>query len=635
MLVALFAAVSVSAQPLFTYGKKQVSKEEFLRAFNKNPSTTTDRQKALREYLDLYINFKLKVQAAYDSSLDKDNLYQTESFNFKKQLAENVMNDEANIKGLITEAFTRSQKDLRLSQVFVEVTNGDTTNAYQQIWKAYKELQAGKEFDKTAKDLSSDAGVKQNGGDMGYITVFSLPYIFENTAYNLKQGDFSQPFRSSIGYHIFKVTAARKAVGRRKVAQILVPFPPNATDEVKQKAFVKADSVYHLIAACKEKFSDMVTRYSNDVSSYNSGGVLPEFGVGQYSPAFEDVVFTLAKKGDLSKPFATAYGYHILQLIETVPVNSDANDPVYLSSLKEKVEKDDRLTKAKKLLVDKWLQRSSYKPATYLQDSLWRFADTVVAGKSTAGFKKITDKTILFSFSSQNITALDFGKFTKAIKTSGNPLKSKSTQDLLKEYVKITASEYYGNHLDAFNMDYKNQVSEFNEANLLFAIMDKQVWGKAGSDEAGLKNYYNSHKEKYQWNPSADALLITCSSDSIAGEVRKALVLKPNNWRSITEKYGNIVAADSGRYELGQIPVFERTAFAKGIITSPVKNTNDNTYSFAYIFNVYSGNAQRSFEDARGMVINDYQQVLEQKWIEQLKKKYPITVKEAVWKTIK
>ena len=121
------------AQNVFTYGKNAVTKDEFEKAFNKNPNLPTDRKAALREYLNLYINFKLKVQAAYDAGLDKDPTQQYELQNFKTQLAENIINEQANIKELVKEAFDRSQKEVQLAQVFIEVpANADTTEAYTE-----------------------------------------------------------------------------------------------------------------------------------------------------------------------------------------------------------------------------------------------------------------------------------------------------------------------------------------------------------------------------------------------------------------------------------------------------------------------------------------------------------------------
>ncbi len=627
---------SASGQLVFTYGNKQVDKVDFLRAFNKNPGTAGDRKKALKEYLDLYINFKLKVQAAYDAKLQDDATQQYELENFKKQIAENIINDEAKVKDLANEAFQRSQKDIHLAQVFVEVApKADTVEAFKKIQAAYKALKEGKDFVKVSEEFSSDAATRQSGGDLGFVTVFTLPYEFENVAYRLKAMDYSAPFKSKLGYHIFKNTGERKGLGRRKVAQILITYPPGATDTEKTAAKRKADSVYTLLQN-GAGFEELVRTVSNDVSTVNNNGQLSEFGVGEYSTFFEDAAFALTKPNDISRPFQTNYGYHILKLLDAKPVSADINDPESSSVLRDKILQDQRLTTARKMLVDKRQSLIKYKPAIYNQAELWRYTDSILEGKKVSAIKAINDKTLLFSFAKQNIRVADWEKFVKAIRANPNTeLGSKNYKDLMKEYVSITGAEYYRNHLEDYSGEYKQQVQEFKEANLLFGIMDKNVWSKASVDSAGLQAYYNEHKNKYQWAPSAEALIITVATETLAKELQQKLKQNTAGWKTLTENYGSQVVADSGRYELSQLPAVEKTIFTEGLATAPLKNAADGTFTFNYIIKVYSQPAPRSFEDSRGMIISDYQQVLEERWIAALKKKYPVKVNQAVFNALK
>ena len=122
--IATFCLTAAKTQTLFTYGNKEVTKDEFVKAFEKNPSADANRRAALDEYLNLYINFKLKVQAAYDEKLNESEDYKSEAENFQKQLSDNAINEEANIEHLVSEAFERNKKDLQLSQVFIEVSEG-------------------------------------------------------------------------------------------------------------------------------------------------------------------------------------------------------------------------------------------------------------------------------------------------------------------------------------------------------------------------------------------------------------------------------------------------------------------------------------------------------------------------------
>lgn len=632
LLVFMLAMNTANSQALFTYGKKSVSKDEFLKAFNKNPSLEPDRKKALREYLDLYINFKLKVQAAYDANLQSDPNYQYETENFKKQLATNFINDEANIKSLVDEAFQRSRKDIHLQQVFVEVANpNDTTAAYDRIQKAYFDLRAGKSFNEISTQVNALTT------DLGFVTVFSLPYVYENIVYSLKPGTFAAPVRSASGYHIFYNAAERPALGRRKAAQILFAVAPGASAAEKAAVKAKADSVRKILAGDPGAWHDMVHEFSNDVTTAENHGEMKEFGIGEFSPAFEAVAFGLKNPGEISTPVETNYGFHLVKLLAVIPVPKELDDPINAAAFRDKVEKDDRLSQARKLLVNKWMKLTGYKPVAYDAKELWAYTDTFFAGGNTKQFKRINDSTVIFTFTKQKITAGEFAKYNRAVKAF--PMyQSMSYPDIMKEYVKAATTDYYQNHLDDYNAEFKAQLKEFNDANLLFAIMDREVWNKAMNDEKGLRETYEKNRQKYMWGPSAEAVIFTARNEeslkSLQQKVQEMINNKATRWSAdFADAFGDI-SVDSSRYELGQIPVVDRTNFTDNLVTVPVKN-NDGSYTFAYIIKVYNQEMQRSFEEARGIVINDYQAVLEAQWLAGLKKKYPVKVNEAVFNSIK
>jgi peptidyl-prolyl cis-trans isomerase SurA len=638
LLLTLFVSFSIAlfSQTLFTYGNKSVSKTEFLKAYNKNPNLEErNNKKALQEYLDLYINYKLKVQAAFNDKLNEQPSFKYESNNFRKQITDNFINEEANIDALIKEAFNRSQNDIELQQIFIEVKPGtDFNQANQQISKAYEALKSGKDFGETCVAFSNDEGTKQSKGKLGYITVFTLPYEFENEAYKLKPGQYSVPFKSNLGYHIFKNISERSAAGKRKIAQILITIPPGATEENKKNFAAIADTVYNKINRGID-FGKLVSEYSTDRASLNNFGVLPEIAVGQYDADFEEKVFSMQHVGDVSKPFVTQYGYHIVKLLEVTPISKDFSEPMTAALIKQQVEKADRLTIAKKSLTKKWMTLCNFKSAVFDEQEFLIFTDSAIKGASLADFKKVTPSTVLFSFTKQKITAGDWSKFVKAIKQSNNSLASYSTITLLREYEKIVCSEYYHDHLIEFNSGLQQQCTEFDEANLLFGAMDKYVWSKASEDSAGLRNFYATHQQKYKWAPGVSAIIITATSKNIADEVVSKLKNNVRQWREIVTSYGTAISTDSSRYENNQLPIKQKIEPFIDFISTPEKINNDEAYTFIYVTAVHTKPDVRTFDDARGLVINDYQQVLEQKWIADLKKKYPVKINETVWNTVK
>ncbi|HEY4148159.1 MAG TPA: peptidylprolyl isomerase, partial [Chitinophagaceae bacterium] len=292
-VLLVLATMGIQSQTLFTYGKNSVSKEEFLRAYNKNPSTANaNTEKAYRDYLDLYIRFKLKVAAGYEARLDTLHTQTAELQNFRGQIAESFMNDENSLKYLVDEAFRRSQQDLRLSYIYIPFKDDDTSGALKKARDAWQQLKGGADFGTVAETFSADPAVHSTKGDMGYITVFTLPYDLETLAYNTPKGAFSAPFRNKSAYIILKTTDVRPAAGRLQAKQILLAFKPGADDAEKQRMARLADSIYTALRG-GASFTEMVNKYSNDNISYHAEGLMPEFGVGRYSADFESAVFAL------------------------------------------------------------------------------------------------------------------------------------------------------------------------------------------------------------------------------------------------------------------------------------------------------------------------------------------------------
>ena len=634
LLLAGLCVKQLTAQPLFTYGTKPVTKEEFLRAFNKNPNQQ-NQQQAIKEYLPLYINYKLKVQDAYDKKMDTLPGQLAELNNFRRQLEENYVVEQANIDRLIEEAFERSHKDIHLGHLSVSFEPGNETSmkeAEDKINKAYAALKAKKAFAQVVESYDTDETNVKLKGDLGWITAFSLPYKYENAIYALPVGGYTAPLKGSNAFHIFKKESERKAVGKVKVAQILLA---DVTGQGGGAAGVAklADSLYNLLQK-GAPFDKLAQEFSLDKSSYMNGGQLPEFGVGSYDQSFENAAFSLQKVGDVSKPFQTAFGWHILKLVQKTPPATSLKDADAQAGFKQRVSADRRMDEARNNLAKTKLSKLGYKAGNYDKAKLWAYTDTALAG-GKAENTGIKDQQVLFSYAKQNIRAQDWARFAQATRYGGNPAyASKTWPELMDQYINITAEEYYKAHLEEFDANFRSQLQEFKDANLLFEAMDKNVWSKAGEDSTGLQNYYSQHKSKYVWGPSAGALIITSLDSMATEELMRDIKADPAAWRKSVAAHEQKAIADSNRYELTQLPAPEGTKFVAGTMTQPLKNNQDGSQTFCYIFDVKQQPGQRSFEEARGFVINDYQQVLEERWLEQLKKKYPVKVNEAVWQTV-
>jgi peptidyl-prolyl cis-trans isomerase SurA len=210
----------------------------------------------------------------------------------------------------------------------------------------------------------------------------------------------------------------------------------------------------------------------------------------------------------------------------------------------------------------------------------------------------------------------------------------KTLPQLLEQYKEQVALEYYRRHLETYNKDFARQVQEFREGNMLFEIMQRNVWDKASTDTSGLQQFYRTHAAQYVWEPSADVIFFTAGDITAATELRNKISVNPHTWRSVISSMDGTVQADSGRYELTQLPPLDANNYKPGFLSVPVKKLDEDLTSFLYVVQVYPGKVQRNFDDARGFVLNDYQVQLEENWIRELKRKYPVKVNESVLKSL-
>ena len=635
LLTFTFFMAHLFAQTLFTYGDEKVGKEEFLRAYNKNKMPVTDKEKSLREYLELYSKFKLKVKAAKQLRLDTLSQLKYDLQNFSSQVEEGYMNDEKMSESLLNEVIERGQKDIHLIHFFAALptagTAGDSAKAVKAMEELVTEWQKGNTDYTALANTLSQKYLPVTGKDIGYITVFSLPYAVENLVYGLHTGDISKAYRYKNGLHVFINAGERKSAGKWKIAQILFTLPPNADASQVKEIEKKADSVYNLLKAGAD-FSAMAKQVSEDRLTAISGGEMAEFGTGKFEMSFETKVFALEKDGYITKPFYTSHGYHIVKRLRQHDMAADKTDDTFVTALKQQMAKDARMNIAREKFLKDITAKTNYKKNPLVKDAeLFRYADSVVQTRTIKNYP--VNNKILISFTKENVKGIAWLNFVKDYKLNVDVYKQENNKDLLDKFIATTIADYYRKHLAEYNTGFKLQMQEFKEGNMLFEIMERKVWGKASEDSIALRKYYEAHKATYKWDASAAILLFNCSDTSIARKAVEA-VKSGSNWKKIAEESDGKIQSDSGRYELSQLQLPTVKNIVPGYIFSPIMNGGDNTTSFVKVLQLFPANQQRNFNEARGLVINEYQVYLENEWVAELKKKYPVKVNEAVFQSI-
>ena len=621
--------VSMS-QVLFNYGKNTVTQQEFLKAFYKNNTGIVPTEKAFREYMELYIRFKLKVQAAYQLKLDTLPNQKVELKNFRDQIATSYMNDDASLQMLVDEAMERAKIEIRVSHIYISKQE----QPQEKLQQIKLKLQQGVPFEELAVSYSNDPEVGINRGDLGYISSLALPYEMESAVYGLSAGAVCNPIETKNGFHIFKKLDSRPAKGKIKVAQILLTVQPGISEVEEKTIAAKADSLVQLLHRGAD-FATLAKNYSEDNLTYQLGGVMPEFGVGHYDPQFEAAAFDLKTDGAFSKAIRTPFGYHIIKRIALTPVATDIHNESHRAEWLEAVRNNDRIALSKAKLLEKIKEQIAFKKMPFQQEAFEKFSLKILEKNERTYEGTLKPETQLFSIKNNSVKLKEWAVYLGMLRDFTPLSGGKSIETIFNEYVESRLLDYYKEHLESYQPDFAYQMKEFKEGNLLFEIMQKKIWDPAANDTVALKKYYASHKKNYTWEPSADAIIFTCSTDSIGEQLMKKLEEGQKDWRTIMEESQGTILADSGRYELGQIPVVERTAFTEGLITAPVKSLNEESVTISYIVKMYPQKSPRSYQDAKGYIINDYQLALEEQWIQSLKQKYPVKINAQVLKSLK
>lgn len=615
---------NVNAQVLFTYGNKKVSVAEFREAYHKN-SSSAGKGQSIEEYLDLYIRYKLKVQAAYDAKLDTSSVLQQEIENYRDQVMVNYMASLAPVEELTAEYIERAVRDIRFGHIFIPVNYLDVEQAEaakDSIMAAYEQLKKGRSFEEVAQAFSSDPMVNKNQGYAGFISVGVLPYIIESKLYALSKGAYSAPFPTAYGWHILKNGGERKSPGRIKVAQILLTSPVG--DQASAGKMKKlADSIYVELKKGAD-FNALAREYSHDLFSVRHGGELPAFGAGEYDPEFETQAFSLKVPGEFTKPFQTSHGYHILRLVEMYPPAS-LNDSSRKEEIREFIRSGDRMDEANSRLEEKIKKKLSYKEQNINSLLLEKFTQSVLKNPRGSAMQGLQPDQELFRIGAASFSVNDYREYLAREATQGSRI-SQPPSFYFRQFIEQSVFDAYKKDLKKYEPAFKKQLDEFRDASLLFSIMQSQIWDKAALDSAGLKDFYNKRKDQYAWKDNADVIMFTVFDPQVAVTARTQLANDPSAWRQIMESHGGYVQADSTRLEIDQLPVKEGEKLRPGTVSTPIKNEVDGTTGFVYLLKLYPGGEPRSFEEARGMVLNDYHQLLEESWITELKNKYPVHI---------
>ncbi len=636
---------STGKKVLVTIGDEKVTASEFTKVYEKNNAQTDlYNEDAVREYLDLYINFKLKVLEAEALMMDTVVSFKTELAGYRDQLAIPYFVDETVNESLLEEAYNHLNKDIRASHILIMVDENaipeDTLKAYNKISKIHKEVTTGKDFAEAAVEYSDDPSARDreaipnkqrfragNKGDLGYFTVFNMVYPFENAAYNTGINEISPIVRTKYGYHIIKVTDIKDAMGYAEVAHIFVALRPEASTEDSIRKVEKINNIYSKIQDGLS-FEDAVAEYSEDRGSIKDQGKLSKFSCNRVVPEFVKIVDNL-EIDDVSEPVKTAYGFHIIKLINVEKPGTLEEES---ARLKERLTKDQRSRKSEDVVIAKIKIENKFKIYPEAITEIINAIDTSVLNKRFVADPLIGMTLPVMKLRKEKYTQYDFARFVQTNqRIQDNIDKDVYLNQLFTNFENENCINFMDKNLEDQYPEFKELVQEYHDGILLFNLTDDKIWTKAVKDTVGLQEYFFNNGDDYNWGERVNATVYELKDNTVLDKV--SLIIEQN------DNDGDIAKAlddDSIRsvqilpdvFEKGDDKYVDMVDWKIGI-SGPINSDVEELIVFVKISEIIPPRAKK-LDEARGLVTADYQAFLEKEWIEQLKKKYPVRMNKEV-----
>lgn len=609
-----------SEQVLFSVSKAPVTTDEFIYLYKKNHQNKPEEftEKKIREYLDLYINFKLKVTEAQQRGIDTTRAFIKEYNSYKDELRKPYLPDSKLVDSLVQLTYNRMKEEVRASHILINVAPdaapSDTLKAYNRIIELRNKALQGDDFERLAEAFSEDPSAKLNKGNLGYFTAMQMVYPFETAAYSTKVGEVSTPIRTRFGYHILKVFDRRPARGEVEVSHIMIRTGENKDNEqAKNQIFDLYDQLLKGVS-----WEELCQQFSEDLTTKDNGGKLRPFGVGVMGavPELERVAFELQKEGEVSDPFQSQFGWHILRLERKIPLLPfETMSP----SLKTKVSKDERVQLSKQAAYAKIKRDYGFQENAEIKEKTLMLADSSIQkGKWKLQNSSSLEKEKLFTLDGKNYFVKDFLSYARTNQKPNSQVPQKYLESLYNNYTETMLMTALEQKIIEKSPEYKWLLKEYYEGILLFDIMEKEVWNKASIDSVGQLAFFNSNKRKYQAAERVDATIYTSTTKEHLQQLKAHIETGDSMAIKgfITE---HKIREDAGAFEKNDRIIFSKIPWQQGLYQA-----ENNNLQYLILIKRILPPGPKTFVEARPEVISDYQNHLESKWIEKLSKKYPV-----------
>ena len=616
---------------LMTINGKDIKLSEFEYLYHKNNQQQIEKE-TLEQYVERFVLYKQKVAEAEAAGIDTTQAFIKEFEGYQKDLATPFMTEDTTyLWQFINEAYDHYKKEINIDHFMLPL--GETTAETQANLNRMDSIRscilAGEDWATLVETYSSDPSKQRNKGHYGFVTSGMFPYDFENVLYSTPVGEVSKPFKTQFGVHMIKVneTRDRNDVHARHILKL---FPRDREVTEADKALCKSqiDSIYNLLLAGAD-FEEMAKKESQDGSA-RRGGDLGWFGRGRMVQPFEDIAFSLAD-GAISEPFETQFGYHIIQKVE----HGYPSISTMRNAIETAINRDERA----KLIREHRLNDLKAKCNYRLNPELDAFLTSALEanGKLDSTFVNQYVKGSrmpLFTYGkNETATIQDLASVLNAKTLIPDLKKAKETLlSKVDEVAENKLADYNGREVVKNNPEYRNLLNEYRDGMMLFEISNRRVWKAASKDTVGLEQYYQAHRANYTWDePHFKGIILSAKNDSLMSLVKADIQQLGTDTltEALYKKYGNDIRMERMVVKKGENPYADYLAFHVG------EKPERKNYPEFMILEGGILNQPEEMADVRGAVTSDYQDVLEQRWKEELAQKYPAKINKKVLKKVK
>ncbi len=579
----------------------------------------------LRNFLDLYVDYRMKLEDGKERGLENDPDIIKEMNNYKDQIAYTLYTQKYLIDPNIKDLYERRKWEYRASHIMFRPVNADTASALKLANSILDSLKNGADFSEMAAKYSNDIYSKNKGGDLYYFTAGQLPLNIENAIISTPVGKiYPKVLRSNFGYHIIKVTEKQERVPQIRVSHILVRFNIDGkVDTSKARAII--DTVYQKLKNGAD-FDKLVHQYSMDQGSVANNGDVGFFARNQMVRPFDEAAFKLKKVGDISGIVESPFGFHIIKLTGQTAYPSFDEDKDELIKIFKARQYFDEYDK----LVDSLIVKYKLKVNEPIVNYVATIADTSKGGFDIQNLPDSIKSSLLFTLPGKKVTVKDFIQMVLNQNTEETP-KIKGVP--FKTGMKRIAGEYL--MIEDAKKDFKNDSSfialmkDYKNGVIIFRLQQDEVWNKINPDSVALYNYYTKNISKFQWPDRVQFTELFTLKDSLIHHYQD-LIKSGENFDSLCAKFTErrTSKVPGGHWKLDNIN--HNDLYQKAWSMDTVGQFSDiykNFGGYSIIrLDVKEPARTKTYEEAKAEVSSDYQEMrtkqLQQEYTDKLNKKF-------------